>query len=132
MASSLGAVCWSARTRHPAGHATPQLAHIPVRRMANFLEDSLVPALEWTRFERNEPALWTHIAAQAEEFMHGLFIAGAFPGASEAEAFSVRCGTDSIRSEDLSQGRVGVDLRFAPLVPGQFVHVHVHCLAEAR
>ena len=132
MASSLGAVCWSARTRHPADHATPQLAHIPVRRLANFLEDSLVPALEWTRFERNEPALWAHIAAQAEEFMHGLFIAGAFPGESEAEAYSVRCGTDTIRPEDLGQGRVGIDLRFAPLEPGQFVQIRIHCLAEAR
>ena len=132
MASSLGAVCWSARTLHPADHPAPQLAHIPVRRMANFLEDSLVPALEWTRFERNDARLWTHIAAQAEEFMHGLFTAGAFPGTSEAEAYSVRCGTDSIRSEDLSQGRVGIDLRFAPLMPGQFVHVRIHCLAEAR
>ena len=132
MASSLGAVCWSARTRHPADQPMPQLAHLPVRRMANFLEDSLVPALEWTRFERNEPALWAHIAAQAEAFMHGLSIAGAFPGESEAQAYSVRCGTDSIRSEDLSQGRVGVDLRFAPLLPGQFVNLRIHCLAEAR
>jgi len=132
MASSLGAVCWSSRTRHPGDHPTPELAHIPVRRMANFLADSLAPALEWTRFERNEAALWAHIAAQAEEFMHGLFTAGAFPGASEAQAYSVRCGTDTVRSEDLTQGRVGIDLGFAPLQPGQFVHVRVHCLAEAR
>jgi phage tail sheath protein FI len=132
MASSLGAVCWSARTLHPADRPMPELAQIPVRRMANFLEDSLVPALEWTRFERNDATLWAHIAAQAEDFMHGLFTAGAFPGTNESDAYSVRCGTDSIRSEDLSQGRVGIDLRFAPVTPKQFVHVRVHCLAEAR
>jgi len=39
---------------------------------------------------------------------------------------------DSIRSDDISQGRVGIDLRFAPLAPSQFVHVRIHCLAEAR
>jgi len=100
--------------------------------MANFLEDSLVPALEWTRFERNDAPLWAHIAAQAEEFMHGLFIAGAFQGLNESEGYSVRCGTDSIRPEDLSQGRVGIDLRFAPLAAAQFVQLRVHCLAEAR
>ena len=132
MASSLGAVCWSARTLHPADQPMPELAQIPVRRMANFLEDSLVPALEWTRFERNDATLWAHIAAQAEDFMHGLFTAGAFQGASEAEAYAVRCGTDTIRSEDLSQGRVGIELRFAPLAPSHFVTVRIHCLAEAR
>lgn len=132
MASSLGAVCWSSRTLHPGDRPAPELAHIPVRRMANFLADSLVPALEWTRFERNDAALWAHIAAQAEEFMHGLFTAGAFQGESEAQAYSVRCGTDTIRSDDLSQGRVGIDLAFAPLQPGVFVHVQVHCLAEPR
>jgi len=131
MASSIGAVCWSALTLHPAEMPMPQLAQIPVRRMANFLEDSLVPALEWTRFERNDAALWAHIAAQAEDFMHGLFIAGAFQGATEAEAYSVRCGLDSIRPEDLNQGRVGIDLRFAPLAPAQFVSLRIHCLAEA-
>jgi phage tail sheath protein FI len=132
MASSLGAVCWSARTRYPEDLPMPQLAQIPARRMANFLEDSLVPALEWTRFERNDATLWAHIAAQAEEFMHGLFIAGAFQGMTEAEAYSVRCGPDSMRPEDLSQGRVGVDLRFAPAAANQFVQLRVHCLAEAR
>jgi phage tail sheath protein FI len=132
MASSLGAVCWSARTRYPEDLPMPQLAHIPARRMANFREDSLVPALDWTRFERNDAPLWTHIAAQAEEFMHGLFTAGAFQGMTEAEAYSVRCGTDSIRPEDLSQGRVGIDLRFAPSAANQFVQLRVHCLAEPR
>jgi phage tail sheath protein FI len=132
MASSLGAVCWSARTLHPSDRPTPELAQIPVRRMANFLEDSLVPALYWTRFERNDATLWAHIAAQAEEFMHGLFTAGAFQGDTEAQAYFVRCGTDTIRSEDLTQGRVGIDLGFAPLKPGEFVRVRIHCLAEAR
>lgn len=132
MASNLGAVCWSARTLHPRDQPAPELAHIPVRRMANFLEDSLVPALEWTRFERNDPALWVRVAAQAEAFMHGLFIAGAFQGGSPREAFFVRCGTDTIRAEDLNQGRVGMDLGFAPLRAGEFVRVRIHCLAEAR
>jgi phage tail sheath protein FI len=132
MVSSLGAVCWSSRTRHPGDRPAPELAQLPVRRMANFLVDSLVPALEWTRFERNDAALWAHIAAQAEAFMHGLFTAGAFQGGSEAQAYAVRCGTDTIRSDDLSQGRVGIDLAFAPLQAGAFVHVQLHCLAEPR
>jgi phage tail sheath protein FI len=132
MASSLGAVCWSSRTLHPGDQPTPELAQIPVRRMANFLADSLVPALEWTRFERNDATLWAHIAAQAEEFMHTLFTAGAFPGESEAQAYTVRCGTDTIRPDDFGQGRVGIDLAFAPLRPGAFVRVRAHCLAEPR
>jgi hypothetical protein len=132
MVPALGAVCWSARTLHPRDRPTPELAQLPVRRMANFLEDSLGPALEWTRFERNDARLWAHVAAQAEAFMHDLFIQGAFQGGSEREGYFVRCGTDTIRSEDLTHGRVGVDLGFAPLRPGQFVRVRVHGLAEAR
>jgi phage tail sheath protein FI len=132
MTPSFGAVCWSARTLHPGDLPTPELAQLPVRRMANFLQDSLVPALEWTRFERNDATLWARVAAQAESFMHGLFTAGAFQGASEREAYFVRCGTDTIRSEDLNQGRVGVELGFAPLKPGEFVRVRIHGLAEAR
>ena len=132
MVPGLGAVCWSALTRHPDGEPMPELAQVPARRMANFLEDSLVPALEWTRFERNDAPLWAHVAAQAEAFMHGLFIAGAFPGASEGEAYFVRCGTDTVRPEDLGQGRVGVDLGFAAAKAGQFVRLRIHCLAEPR
>jgi len=132
MVPGLGAVCWSALTRHPEGEPMAELGQIPVRRMANFLEDSLVPALEWTRFERNDARLWAHVAAQAEAFMHGLFIAGAFQGASEGEAYFVRCGTDTVRSEDLGYGRVGIDLGFAPVKPGEFVRIRIHCLAEAR
>ena len=132
MVPGLGAVCWSALTRHPEGEPMPGLAQVPVRRMANFLEDSLVPALEWTRFERNDARLWAHVAAQAEAFMHGLFIAGAFQGASEGEAYFVRCGTDTVRPEDLGHGRVGVDLGFAPAKAGEFVRLRIHCLAEPR
>jgi phage tail sheath protein FI len=132
MASSLGAACLSARTLHPDDMPMPQLAHLPVRRMANFLADSLGPALEWTRFERNDESLWARIRAQAGRFMHELFTAGAFRGDTEAEAYSVRCGMESISSEDLSQGRVGIDLEFAPLAPAQFVHVRAYCLAEPR
>ena len=43
-----------------------------------------------------------------------------------------RCGTDTIRSEDLSHGRVGIGMGFAPLKPAEFVRVRSHCLAEAR
>jgi phage tail sheath protein FI len=132
MASSLGAVCWSARTLQPPDRPTPEFAQIPVRRMANFLEDSLVPALEWTRFERNDARLWVHVAAQAEAFMHELFIAGAFQGDSESDGYFVRCGTDTVRPEDLTHGRVGIDLGFAPLRPHEFVRVRIHTLAEAR
>jgi hypothetical protein len=132
MVPGLGAVCWSARTRHPEDASTPELAQLPVRRMANFLEDSLVPALEWTRFERNDARLWAHVAAQAEAFMHGLFIAGAFQGASESEAYFVRCGTDTVRPEDLGHGRAGIDLGFAPLKAGEFVRIRIHCRAEPR
>jgi hypothetical protein len=132
MVPSLGAVCWGARTLHPRDRPTPEFAHIPVRRMANFLEDSLVPALDWTRFERNDARLWVHVAAQAEAFMHELFISGAFQGDSEADAYFVRCGTDTVRPEDLSHGRVGIDLGFAPLRAREFVRVRIHTLAEAR
>jgi phage tail sheath protein FI len=132
MVPSLGAVCWSARTMQAAGDPTPQLEQVPVRRMANFLEDSLVPALEWTRFERNDARLWAHVAAQAEAFMHELFIAGAFQGASEGEAYFVRCGTDTVRSEDFGYGRVGIELGFAPLAPREFVRISIHCRAEPR
>jgi phage tail sheath protein FI len=132
MVPTLGAVCWSMLTRQADGEPMPELAQVPVRRMANFLEDSLVPALEWTRFERNDARLWAHVAAQAEAFMHGLFTAGAFKGASEGEAYFVRCGTDTVRSEDLGHGRVGIELGFAPSKPGEFVRVQVHCLAEPR
>jgi phage tail sheath protein FI len=132
MVPSLGAVCWTARTLQAPGDSTPQLEQIPVRRLANFLEDSLVPALEWTRFERNDARLWAHVAAQAEAFMHELFIAGAFQGASEGEAYFVRCGTDTVRSEDFGHGRVGIELGFAPLAPREFVRISIHCRAEPR
>ncbi|WP_031167668.1 phage tail sheath C-terminal domain-containing protein [Streptomyces durhamensis] len=124
-----GQVAWGARTL-AGGDATPSdYRYVPVRRMANFLESSLLRGLKWVVFEPNDEPLWSQIRLNIGSFLHGLFRQGAFAGRTPKEAYLVRCDATTTTPDDQALGVVNVLVGFAPLRPAEFVVLRIQQLA---
>lgn len=89
--------------------------------MLLFIESSVEEGLRWVVFEPNDEALWTQIRLSVSSFLNHLFRHGAFQGAGTREAYFVRCGRDTMTQNDIRDGRVIVEVGFAPLKPAEFV-----------
>jgi len=100
-----------------------------VRRMALFLEQSLVASLGWVVFEPNDTPLWVSIKTTIDNFMLGLFTQGAFQGATPSQAFAVTCDRTTTTPDDQANGIVNIVVAFAPVKPAEFVIIKIAQLA---
>lgn len=66
-------------------------------------------------FEPNGEALWTRIRRGLEDLLEDWRRAGALGGGSAREAYSVRCGRDTMSRNDLDNGRVRVEITVLPV-----------------
>ena len=125
-----GAVCWGARTL--AGFENSGESdwnHVPVRRLALMIEESLYRGLKFAVFEPNAEPLWAQIRLAAGSFMNNLFRQGAFKGTKSTDAYFVACDASTTRQNDINLGIVNVKVGFAPLKPAEFIIVHIKQLA---
>ena len=84
----IGTVIWGARTLVAQNVAFQQWKYVPVRRMALFIEQSLLMSLGWAVFQPNDDPLYLALRTTVSSFMLSLFNAGAFEGATPSLAFS--------------------------------------------
>jgi phage tail sheath protein FI len=127
--SGAGTVVFGARTTVTANTAFQQWWYVPVRRMALFLEQSLLANLKWVVFEPNDDPLWTAIRTTIENFMLSLFNQGAFQGSRPSQAFKVICDSTTTTQDDIDRGVVNIVVAFAPLKPAEFVIIKIAQLA---
>lgn len=125
----IGTVVFGARTLVAANEAFEQYRYVPVRRMALFLEQSLVQSLGWVIFEPNDVPLWVSIKTTIDSFMLGLFHQGAFQGTKPSQAFQVSCDATTTTPDDQANGIVNIVVAFAPLKPAEFVIIKIAQLA---
>jgi hypothetical protein len=116
-----GTVLWGARTTAGADSASSEFKYVSVRRLAIFLEASLTAGLSWVTFEPNTPALWSTIRLTVNAFMLHLFQQGAFQGTQPKEAFFIKCDATTTTQADIDNGRVNIQIGFAPLRPAEFI-----------
>jgi phage tail sheath protein FI len=128
---SYGIAVWGARTLHGSDAMGSDWKYVPVRRLALYVEQSIAAGTQWAAFEPNDERLWSQLRLSAAEFMHGLFLAGAFAGAKPDDAYSVACDASTTTSQDVAAGVVNIVVRFAPAVAGEFVVIVVQQLAGA-
>ena len=81
-----------------------------ILRTARHLGDSVT-------FEPSGELLWQKIRTQLERLLGDFYAAGALYGASADEAYSVRCDATTTSQNDLDNGRVIAEVRFAPSHP---------------
>jgi phage tail sheath protein FI len=121
----VGAVVWGARTLAGSDSAASDWKYVPVRRLALFIEASLYQGLQWVVFESNGPPLWARIRASVGAFMQSLFGRGAFQGAAPDQAYFVKCGADTMTQSDIDNGRLIIEVGFAPLEPAEFIVIQI-------
>jgi phage tail sheath protein FI len=125
--ANIGTVVFGSRTLVTL--TEQQWRYVPVRRMALFLEQSLLASLKWVVFEPNADPLWSAIRLSINAFMLGLFNQGAFQGTTPSQAFLVQCDSQTTTQADIDNGIVNIIVGFAPLLPAEFVIISIAQLA---
>ena len=122
-------VVWGARTRAGDDQLASQWKYIPIRRLANFIEESLYRGIQWVVFEPNDEPLWAAIRLNVGAFMQSLFRQGAFQGGTPREAYFVKCDEHTTTQDDINRGIVNIIVGFAPLKPAEFVVLKLQQIA---
>jgi phage tail sheath protein FI len=108
---------WGARTLS----SDPEWRYINVRRLFNYVAESIMEGTQWAVFEPNDQRLWTHIRIAAKNFLTRLYRSGALFGATADEAFYVKCDAETNPPEVIEAGQVICEIGIAPVKPAEFV-----------
>jgi len=114
-------VVWGARTVAGGREQGEDWKYVPVRRTALYIEESIEHGIQWVDFEPNDEPMWSTLRETVAAFLGELFQQGMFAGTTPAEAFFVRCGSDTTTQNDIDSGTVVIEIGFAPLRPAEFV-----------
>ncbi len=101
--------------------ADPAYRQLSVRRLMILLRRVLLVQMQWVVFEPNGPALWREVRLLLQAYLRELYRLGAFRGASEAEAFFVRCDEGLNPPYERDNGRLVAELGVAPAEPLEFI-----------
>jgi phage tail sheath protein FI len=125
----IGPVVWGARTLRGADQLADEWKYVPVRRLALYIEESLLRGTQWVVFEPNDEPLWAQIRLNVGAFMQNLFRQGAFQGTAPREAYFVKCDKETTTQNDIDLGIVNIVVGFAPLKPAEFVILKLQQMA---
>jgi phage tail sheath protein FI len=115
---------WGARTL--SSDSTWQ--YLNVRRLFNYIEESILEGTEWVVFEPNDQELWQRIKRTIAAFLTGLWRDGALFGATPEQAFYVKCDEETNPSDIVEAGQVVVEIGIAPVRPAEFVVINIRQL----
>jgi uncharacterized protein len=108
---------WGARTLS----SDPAWRYLNVRRLFNYLEESILLGTQWVVFEPNDDRLWSSIRRNVTAFLTEEWRRGALFGRTAEEAFYVKCDRDNNPPESIDQGRVVCEIGVSPVKPAEFV-----------
>ncbi|MEU6261252.1 phage tail sheath family protein [Streptomyces sp. NPDC047043] len=108
---------WGARTLS----SDPAWRYLNVRRLFNYLEESILLGTQWVVFEPNDDRLWSSIRRNVTAFLTEEWRRGALFGRTAEEAFYVKCDRDNNPQESIDQGRVICEIGVSPVKPAEFV-----------
>jgi uncharacterized protein len=111
------AVCWGARTLS----SEPEWRYINVRRIFNYVSDSIMQGTQWAVFEPNDERLWTALTISISNFLNRVWRSGALFGTSASEAYFVKCNSETNPPEVIEAGQVVCEIGIAPVKPAEFV-----------
>ncbi|GIG22006.1 tail protein [Cellulomonas chitinilytica] len=112
-----GVRVWGARTLS----SDPAWRYVNVRRLFNYLEESILTGTQWVVFEPNDDALWARIRRTISAFLVNEWRKGALFGLSPDEAFFVQCDRETNPAEAIDAGQVTCRIGVAPVKPAEFV-----------
>jgi Bacteriophage tail sheath protein len=108
---------WGARTLS----SDPEWRYINVRRLFNYVAESIMEGTQWSVFEPNDQRLWMQLRVAASNFLLRTWREGALFGATPEQAFFVKCDEETNPPEVVEAGQVICEIGIAPVKPAEFV-----------
>jgi phage tail sheath protein FI len=108
---------WGARTLS----SDPAWRYLNVRRLFNYIEESILGGTQWVVFEPNDDALWARVRRTVSAFLINEWRHGALFGLTPDEAFYVKCDRETNPAEAIDAGQVVCEVGIAPVKPAEFV-----------
>jgi phage tail sheath protein FI len=105
----------------PETPGDPEWKYVNVRRLVNFLRESIEGGTQWAVFEPNAEDLWSKLRRNVTAFLNGEWAAGALVGATPAQAFYVRCDETTNPPDVQALGQVVTEIGVAVVRPAEFV-----------
>jgi phage tail sheath protein FI len=112
-----GVRVWGARTLS----SDAAWRYINVRRLFNYIEESILLGTQWVVFEPNDMDLWARLRRTISSFLLRLWRDGALFGATPDAAFFVKCDEETNPPDMVDAGQVTVEIGIAPVKPAEFV-----------
>ena len=110
---------WGARTL--GGDANGETKYVNVRRLLNFLRESIDEGTQFAVFEPNAKPLWQRITRTATAFLTNVWRSGALFGETPDQAFYVKCDESTNSSDVREAGQVVTEIGVAIVKPAEFV-----------
>lgn len=108
---------WGARTLS----SDPAWRYVNIRRLFNYLEESILTSTDWVVFEPNDYSLWAKLRRTISAFLVNEWRKGALFGLTPDEAFYVKCDSETNPAEGIDAGEVVCEIGVAPVKPAEFV-----------
>ncbi|TGB16091.1 phage tail sheath subtilisin-like domain-containing protein [Streptomyces sp. MZ04] len=119
--SGQGLRVWGARTLSRGG----DWKYVSVRRLANFLIESVRTSTTWAAFEPNDATLQASLRASVTTFLTDQWRQGALVGSTPDTAFFVVCDESNNPPESVAAGKVVMDIGVAPVRPAEFIRLPI-------
>jgi len=110
---------WGARTL--GGDGNGEFKYINVRRLLNFIRESIDEGTQFAVFEPNNQQLWQKIKRSVGAFLTNVWRDGALFGNTPEEAFYVKCDETTNPPEVRELGQVVTEIGVAVVKPAEFV-----------
>ena len=101
---------WGARTLS----SDPEWRYLNVRRLFNYLEESILNGVQWAVFEPNDQVLWAKVRRSIAAFLTMEWRKGALFGTTPNEAFFVKCDSETNPAEAIDLGSAHLRGRRGP------------------
>lgn len=113
-----GIIVWGAR-------CSDGIHYVPVRRSADFVEQSIMASSRWAVFQPNNEKLWLKIDMNIRDFLRDFWEKGGLFGETEEQAFYVICDDTINNQETIDNGETKVQYGLAQQKPSEFIEFEV-------
>jgi phage tail sheath protein FI len=103
----------------------PDYRQLSVRRLVTMIELTLERELQWLVFESNTPDLRGRVTRALVVFLRRLYRQNAFVGATESQAFFVRCDDTLNPQPVVDAGQLVCEVGIAPAEPLEFIVLRI-------
>jgi hypothetical protein len=106
-------------------NASSLVRYVSIRRTLGSIEYALKQRTLFAVFEPNDQNTWNAINSQLSGYLSDLWRSGGLAGATEAQAFYVKCDSTNNTTTSINNGYLNVDVGVALSRPAEFIVIRV-------